>query len=100
MTDKYLCESLGELLDLSVYDLYKKISGYVHFSSSSFYNSARTTGVNSITMKISKENVVGEEETYKRLSVELANHFYYFGRILIECIVASWIIQKRDDFTN
>ena len=100
MTDKYLCESLGELLDLSVYDLYKKISGYVHFSSSSFYNSARTTGVNSITMKISKENVVGEEETYKRLSVELANHFYYFGRILIECIVASWIIQKRDDFNN
>ena len=100
MTDKYLCESLGEFLDLPVYDLYKKISGYIHFSSSSFYNSVRTTGVNSIVMKISKENITGDEATYKRLSIELANQFYYFGRILIECIVASWIIRKRNDFHN
>lgn len=96
MTDKYLCESLGEFLNLPIYDLYKKVSGYVHFSSSSFFNSVRKTGDNSITMKISKENIVGDEATYKRLSIELANQFYYFGRILIECIVASWIIQKND----
>lgn len=100
MTDKYLCESLGEFLNLPIYDLYKKVSGYVHFSSSSFFNSVRTTGVNSITMKISKENIFGDEAIYKRLSIELANQFYYFGRILIECIVASWIIQKRNAFSD
>lgn len=100
MTDKYLCESLGTFLNLPIYDLYKKVSGFVHFSSISFFNSVRSTGDNSITMKISKENIFDDEATYKRLSIELANQFYYFGRILIECIVASWIIQKRNDFNN
>jgi len=29
------------------------------------------------------------------LSIELANHFYYFGKILITVIVRSWQRQKE-----
>jgi len=96
LTDRYLCNSLGDILNLPVYELYQKVCGYVHFSSSSFYNSARTSGKNGFTMSISKNNREDNAETYERLSIELANHFYYFGKILITVIIRSWQKQKEE----
>ena len=96
LTDKYLCISLGNILNLPLYDLYKKVCGYVHFSSSSFFNAVRTDGDNGFTMTISKNNQNELSETYERLSIELANHFYYFGKILIIVFIRSWQEQKED----
>lgn len=95
LTDKYLCESLSSVLKLPLYELYQKVCGYVHFSSSSFFNATRTDGDNGFTMSISKNNRDDLSETYERLSIELANHFYYFGKILITVIVRSWRNQKE-----
>ena len=95
LTDKYLCESLSGVLKLPLYELYQKVCGYVHFSSSSFFNTTRTDGDNGFTMSISKNNRDDLSETYERLSIELANHFYYFGKILITVIVRSWQNQKE-----
>lgn len=99
LTDRYLCQSLSTVLNLPLYDLYQKVCGYVHFSSSSFYNTAKTDGNNVLTMNISKGNRDDLSETYERLSIELANHFYYFGKILITVIVRSWQLQK-EEFKN
>lgn len=99
LTDKYLCESLGAVLKLPIYELYQKVCGYVHFSSSSFFNAASLDCDSKLTMSISKNNRDDLSETYERLSIELANHFYYFGKILITVIVGSWQIQK-EDFKN
>lgn len=95
LTDKYLCESLGTVLHLPLYELYQKISGYVHLSSSSFHNITKPDGENGFTMVISKKNRDEDLESYKRLSLELANHFYYFGKILITVCLRSWIEQKK-----
>ena len=96
LTDKYLCESLSKILNLPLYELYQKVCGYVHFSSSSFYNIARTAGDNGFSMLIGKQNRSEDEETYTRLSIELANHFYYFGKILITVVIHSWLMQKEE----
>ena len=45
-------------------------------------------------MNISKGNRDDLSETYERLSIELANHFYYFGKILITVIVTTVLTQK------
>jgi len=95
LTDHFLCESLGEELKLPIYELYKKICGFVHFSASSFYNTVHIESSNSFVMKISKENQEEHKETYQRLSIELANHFYYFGKILVDWILRSWWEQKE-----
>lgn len=95
LTDKYLCDSLSKILHLPLYELYQKVCGYVHFSSNSFYNIARISGDDGISMLISKHNRAEDEETYTRLSIELANHFYYFGKILITVVIRSWLIQKE-----
>ena len=42
LTDKFLCEALERYLELPICDLYKKVCGFVHFSSSSFYNIVKT----------------------------------------------------------
>ena len=96
MTDAYLCKVLGEYIGLPVYDLYQRVSGYVHFSASSFYNAIHTEGKNGFVMKMSKYNQEEFSNEYRRLSIELANHFYYFGKLLIECIWKSWIQQKAN----
>lgn len=95
LTDKYLCNSLSKILRLPLYELYQKVCGYVHFSPSSFHNMARTSGDNGISMFISRHNREEDEETYTRLSIELANHFYYFGKILITVVLHSWLMQKE-----
>lgn len=95
LTDKYLCESLESVLSLPLYELYQKVSGYVHLSSSSFHNITKPDGENGFTMVISKKNRDEDLESYKRLSLELANHFYYFGKILITVCLRSWIEQKK-----
>ena len=95
LTDKHLCESLGTVLHLPLYELYQKVCGYVHFSSSSFYNAVKAEKDGVITMTISKENRNDRVKTYERLSIELANHFYYFGEILITVLYRSWQKQKE-----
>lgn len=95
LTDKYLCEKLGSYLDLPVYDLYEKVCGFVHFSSSSFHNIVKRHEKYDMTMFISRNNREEDEKEFKRLSIELANQFLFFGSVLIEDIFVSWIEQKR-----
>lgn len=99
LTDFHLCELLGDILHLDIQRLYSQISGFVHFSSSSFRNISRTKD-NKLEILISKQNFTEDLESYQRLSLELANHFYYFGRILIEVIFRSWLNQKEHDNLN
>ena len=56
LTDKYLCEALGTYLNLPVYDLYKKVCGFVHFSSDSFHNIAKAQEEYDLTMLIGRNN--------------------------------------------
>ncbi len=95
LKDCYLCELLGEYLKLPVYDLYKKVCSFVHFSSDSFNNIAKASGEYDIEMFISRKNRVEDEKEFERLSIELANQFLFFGLILIEDIFASWLQQKE-----
>ncbi len=95
MTDKYLCEHIGKYLELPVYDLYKKVSGFVHFSSDSFRNIFKTHEEYDISMFISRKNREEDSEHFERISIELANQFLYFGLVLIEDIFGAWLEQKK-----
>lgn len=95
LTDKYLCESLGDYLNLPVYELYQKICGFVHFSSDSFHSITKVQEENNITMFISRNNRAEDEKEFERLSIELANQFCFFSSVLIEDIFVSWLEQKR-----
>lgn len=99
LTDKYLCESLGTYLNLPVYDLYEKVSGFVHFSSDSFHSIAKAHEAYDITLLIGRNNREEDKEAFERLSIELANQFYFFGSVLIEDIFASWLRQKNESPT-
>jgi len=96
LTDKYLCESLGTYLNLPVYDLYEKVCGFVHFSSDSFHSIAKAHEEYDITLLIGRNNREEDKEAFERLSIELANQFYFFGSVLIEDIFASWLRQKNE----
>lgn len=95
LTDKFLCEALERYLELPIYDLYKKVCGFVHFSSSSFYNIVKTHEKYEIAMFISRNNRDEDSQEFERLSIELANQFFFFGSVLIEDIFASWLKQKK-----
>lgn len=82
LTDKYLCESLGNYINLPVHELYKKVCGFVHFSSDSFHNIATIEEDNKIAMFISRNNRIEEEKEFARLSIELANQFYFLEQYL------------------
>ena len=99
LTDKYLCESLGTYLNLPVYDLYEKVCGFVHFSSDSFHSIAKAHEAYDITLLIGRNNREEDKEAFERLSIELANQFYFFGSVLIEDIFASWLRQKNESPT-
>lgn len=94
LTDKYLCELLGKYLNQPIYESYKKICAYVHFSSSSFYNIIKPSEKCDFSMYISRKNRAEDEMIYKKHSIELANQFYYFGILLIKVILGSWLEQK------
>lgn len=100
LTDKYLCENLGKLLNMDVYDIYSKTSGFIHFSSDSFHNIARAHDDEQIELFISKTIRNEDEHTYIRLSIELANDFYFFGKILIELVLESWLLQIKREKRN
>lgn len=95
LTDKHLCKAVGKYLNLPVYELYKKVCGYVHFSSASFHNIDKAGKNCDITMFISRENRKEDKQEFERLSLELANHFFFFGSLLIEEFFASWLEQKK-----
>ena len=99
LNDKYLCESLGTYLNLPVYDLYEKVCGFVHFSSDSFHSIAKAHESYDITLLIGRNNREEDKEAFERLSIELANQFYFFGSVLIEDIFASWLRQKNESPT-
>ena len=77
-----------------MYDLYKKVCDFVHFSSASFHN---TTNVEEfkITMFISRNNRNEDNQEFEQISFELASQFPFFGSVLIEDIFASWLEQKK-----
>lgn len=95
LTDKHICEAVGKYLNLPVYDLYKKVCGFVHFSSASFHNIAKAGENCDMTMFISRENRKDDKQEFERLSLELANQFFFFGSLLIEELFASWLEQKK-----
>ena len=95
LKDWYLCEALGNYLNLPVYDLYKKVCGFVHFSSDSFHAITKTHKKYDISMFISRNNRDEDHKDFERISIELANQFYFFGSVLIEDIFASWLEQKK-----
>ena len=95
LSDNYICKSLGAVLDLDIQNLYQKISGFVHLSADSFINIAKVEAGKYLQVLVSKGNLPDNAKHYERLSLELANHFYYFGRILIEFIFCSWLRQKE-----
>ena len=96
LTDKHLCESLGTYLNLPVYDLYKKVCGFVHFSSDSFHSIAKAHEEYDITLLIGRNNREEDKGAFEHLSIELANQFFFFGSVLIEDIFASWLRQKKE----
>ncbi len=100
LTDKHLCEALGTYLNLPVYDLYKKVCGFVHFSSDSFHSITKAKEEYSLTMLISRNNRDEDKQEFERLSLELANQFFFFGSVLIEDIFVSWLEQKKDGITD
>lgn len=77
LTDRYLCEKLGDYLNLPVYELYEKVCGFVHFSFYSFYSITKANDKKEIEMYISRENRADEKEEFERLSIELANQFCF-----------------------
>ena len=100
LTDKHLCEGVGKFLQLPVYNLYQKVCGFVHFSSSSFHNIVRTHEKYDITMLIGRQNMPGDEEIYKRLTMELANQFLFFGAVLIHDLLGGWLAQKEREMAE
>ena len=97
MTDKYLCEALGCLIDLPVYDLYQKVCGYVHFSSDSFKSITRAEEDGHVSMYISRKNRENEEKLFERLSLELASQFLFFGLFLVEDLLGGWLRQIESE---
>jgi len=95
LTDKHLCEALGTYLNLPVYDLYKKVCGFVHFSSDSFHAITNAEEEYRLKMFISRNNRDEDKKEFERLSLELANQFFFFGSVLIEDIFVSWLEQKK-----
>ena len=99
LTDKHLCKAVGKYLNLPVYELYKKVCGYVHFSSASFHNIAKAGKNYDITMFISRENRKEDKQEFERLSLELANHFFFFGSLLIEEFF-SFLLEQKKSWNN
>lgn len=75
--------------------IHTKIYGFVHLSSSSFYNITKAQKEYDFSMFISRKNRIEDEMIYKKHSIELANQFYYFGLILVEILFDSWLEQKE-----
>lgn len=95
LTDRHICEALGTYLNLPAYDLYKKVCGFVHFSSDSFRSIAKAEKEFSLSMFISRNNRDENKQEYERISLELASQFFFFGSVLIEEIFVSWLEQKK-----
>lgn len=100
LTDKFMCEKLGEYLGLPVYDLYKLTCEFIHFSGTSFDRIAKAEEDYNITLFISKKNRPEDKETFKRFSKELANQFYYFGYVLQHKLVQAWYDQLETEAQN
>lgn len=95
MSDKYLCEKLGEFLKIPAYEIYEKVCDYVHFSPASFHNIASLNENGVVAMFISRKNRTEYEQEYQRISFELANIFIFFGKVLVVDIFSAWLEQKK-----
>lgn len=94
MTDQYLANKVGDWLNLPVYDLYKKVCGFVHFSDSNLHTMISSIEADGFSMlSFTKENPPGKDEDFRRLSLELANQFLFFGDILVNSLFDSWVKQ-------
>lgn len=94
MRDAYLAKKVEEWLKLPVCDLYNKVCGFVHFSDKSFYSMISLHEQYKFEMlSLSRENPPEQGEMFDRLSLELANQFLFFGDILINSLLDSWVNQ-------
>jgi len=101
LTDKHLCEAVGEFLQLPVfYDMYQMVCGFVHFFSSSFHNIFRVHEKYDYVMLIGRRNMPGDEETYEHRIMELVNQFLFFGVVLIHDLLGGWLAQKEREKQN
>ena len=72
MSDSYLANEVGKWKHLPVYDLYKKVCGFVHFSDYNLHTMIHSIEDNSFRMTSFTENNPEEnKETFDRLSIEL-----------------------------
>ena len=93
-TDRYLTEKVGDWLKLPVYELYRKVCGFVHFSDMSFQTMVDTYNQDGFSMlSLSRNNPPEKAEEFERLTLELANQFLFFGNVLIDELFDSWVKQ-------
>lgn len=93
-TDRYLAEKVGDWLKLPVYELYRKVCGFVHFSDMSFHTMVDTYNQDGFSMlSLSRNNPPEKAEEFERLTLELANQFLFFGNVLIDELFDSWVKQ-------
>ncbi len=96
-SDKYLATKVGEWLNLPVYDLYQKVCGFVHFSDYNFHTMIDSYDDMGFSMiSLSRNNPPEKAKEFKRLSLELANQFLFFGSILIDSLFDSWVKQVME----
>lgn len=94
LTDQYLANKVGEWLNMPVYDLYQKVCGFVHFSDWNFHTMISSIEAEGFSiLSLTKENPPGKEQDFRRLSLELANQFLFFGDILVNSLMDSWVKQ-------
>lgn len=94
MSDSYLANEVGKWKGLPVYDLYQKVCGFVHFSDYNLHTMIHSIEDNSFKMtSFTEKNPEENKETFDRLSIELGEQFYLFGRILIDDLFDSWVKQ-------
>lgn len=93
-TDKYMAERVGEWLNLPVYELYEKVCGFVHFSDTNFHTMIDSCNQSGFSMlSLTREYPPEKEKEFRRLTLELANQFLFFGNLLINDLFDTWVKQ-------
>ena len=94
LKDFYLCEKLEDYLGEGVIEIYRELSGYVHFSNKSFINTFMLSDKSDFTLFVGKENRPDKIEIYEEESIYLANVFVFLESKMID-MLNEWLVQKR-----
>ena len=102
LTDKHLCEALGVYLNLPVYTLYKKVCGFVHFSSNSFYSITKAEEDSHFTMLVGRNNRKEDHNLIRcYFNDEVALYFawlFHYSKFVIVPAFVSTIIYFFSSF--